>query len=191
MLRLYKSTIIVSGGFALVTLAAGIICEFVYIPHGVFVQNLSVGLFCSLLVVIITSVLQYGHAKTEKLVACGAALDHLISELDFVNSGISSNLPEDFYVKQFEDIDRALKHALFCSQDFAWFSKKKRTQEADVRASIEFMQFDFEGDSFSSKKDSVLALVQHKEFIHLIDAAIAFLEGTFYCDVLKWKKRKL
>lgn len=191
MLRLYKSTIIVSGGFALVTLAAGIICEFVYIPHGVFVQNLSVGLFCSLLVVIITSVLQYGHAKTEKLVACGAALDHLISELDFVNSCITKNLSEDYFVEKFDDIDRAFNQVFLYKQEFAWFSKKKRKQEDEVQWYTSIMQLDFERDRFSSKRDSVLALVQHKEFIHLIDAAIAFLEGTFYCDILKWKKRKL
>lgn len=59
MVKLYKRTIIASIGAALFFFVVSVVCEFLKFEHFGFAQNYCIGITCSLVVVVITSWLQY------------------------------------------------------------------------------------------------------------------------------------
>ena len=94
----YKRTIIASSGAALFFFAISVVCEMWHFEHYAFVQNYCIGIACSLVVVVITSQLQYKHEHNKLLAEYCTAVREMISVLGqafcgYEDSQISEQLP--------------------------------------------------------------------------------------------------
>ena len=81
MVKLCKRTVIASVGAALFFFAISVVCEMWHFEHYAFVQNYCIGIACSLVVVVITSQLQYKHEHNKLLAEYCTAVREMISVL--------------------------------------------------------------------------------------------------------------
>lgn len=109
MVNLYKNTIIASATAALLSIICAIICEIIIFPHNLLLQNFMVGIACSLLVVIITSILQYNHEHKCAFHDYSAALRKLILYLSFVYPDLEEMQEEKYYNKFYNELDQSFE----------------------------------------------------------------------------------
>ncbi len=173
MIILYKRTIIASIGAASVFFALSVMCEFMQFPHYQFALNYFAGITCSLIVVIITSYLQFKHENNRALDEYSAALRIMISALatafcGFEDGQIKDKLCESVCYKIKESFDSFER----CDKELVWFSIRKQKQQGLVYMSYQRLYCDFMGTFYRSKRDAFCKLRFHKEYIALIDSAL-------------------
>lgn len=187
MLKLYKSTIIVSLAVTIITLATSILCEKFIFPHALFVQNYSIGLTCSLIVVIITAALQYQYEHERLWKEYRTSLRQLIFIVGLIYPVSDDTLPGEFFDDLYSKAQKAFDNFRSINAELIWFSRKKAQKQEKVYDHFLSLWLDFHSPFFDSKL-SVLNLAHHKEFIPLIDSAADFLpDGYDKQDILQEK----
>jgi len=175
MLKLYKTTIIASTFAALFACIISIMCECIQFPHALLVQNYAVGISCSLVVVIITTVLQYLYEHKRVFNAYCSSLRKLVFVISiaFPPSEDVEDPSNEFYNRFFEQLDAAFKRFEKNERELYWFSRKKKKQQEEVYMCYAHLWIDFERQRFESAKACIEALENHPKFIPLINACIA------------------
>lgn len=175
MLKLYKTTIVASTFTAFFACIISIMCECIQFPHALLVQNYAVGISCSLVVVIITTVLQYSHEHKRVFDAYCSSLRDLVFciSIAFPSSEDNEDPSNGFYNYLFEKLDSAFKLFEKNNRDLFWFSKNKKKLQEDVYMCYAHLWIDFERQRFESAKACIEALENHPKFIPLINACIA------------------
>lgn len=191
MLRILKATLIGSLIMGLISLFGAILCELVLFPHVNFLQNLFIGLFCSLIVVAGTTAFQFFYTREDMVKQYGTSLRKLIWSIGMIYNVPLVNMDDNFYDVIFNRIDNSFKDVESCKLGRIWFRRKKTKQESEVFINYSIMQLDFERYRYESRKDAVLALVQHRNFRPLINATIALLEDDNNVYLLKQEKARV
>lgn len=174
MLKLYKTTIIASTFAALISCTLSIVCEFFSFSHALLLQNYAVGISCSLIVVIITTVLQYLHEHKKVYNTYCNSLQRLLSVLSTVFH-IGESFDDKTYDYLFEIVDTALNTFEKNNQHLLWFSRKKQKLQETVLKCFLPLWISFEQPRFESKKACIVALEKHPKYVPLIKAAIDIL----------------
>ena len=151
MLKLYKTTIIASTFAALISCTLSIVCEFFSFSHALLLQNYAVGISCSLIVVIITTVLQYLHEHKKVYNTYCNSLQRLLSVLSTVFH-IGESFDDKTYDYLFEIVDTALNTFEKNNQHLLWFSRKKQKLQETVLKCFLPLWISFEQPRFESKK---------------------------------------
>lgn len=185
MLKLYRSTIIASFVVATGALCTGLLCEWFRFPHWAFVQNLAIGLFCSLLVVIITSVLQYKHTQKKDFNEYARALWNLVSKMEEAYLIEDCAFMDEFYEPIFKKVDDAFVRFDLYVDELVWFSPKKQKYTDLVSTYCNRIHMNYIHKTLQSDKDAVLYLSGNKDYIEMIDASILLLEGTTIGEMLQ------
>ena len=188
MLKLYKRTIIATVIVAVLSLAVAVLCEVVVFPHCEFVQNFAMGLLCSLIVVIVTTLLQYFYEQKRVLADYSRALRWLVFRIGLVFGGID-NIGDEF----FEEIHSELKYAFNQlgrhNSELIWFSPAKRVQQENIHKQYAKIWIDFITPFPPAYREAISAIVRHQSYVPLIDAAMDFLPDGFDKESLERDKR--
>ncbi len=171
MVNLYKRTIIASATAALLSIICAIICEIIIFPHNLLLQNFMVGIACSLLVVIITSILQYNHEHKCVFHDFSAALRKLILHLSFVYPDLEEMQEEKYYNKFYNELDQSFESLVKADKQLCWFSPDKEKKQGKIRSIYVQMWIAFTKGYCTSKETAVRSLVKHNCYLPLINAA--------------------
>lgn len=173
MVKLYKSTIIASIGSALCFFVCSILCG----VNSAFAQNYFIGITCSLIVVVITSLLQYQYEQKKLQVAYFSAVREMISVLGNAFCGYEDNQMNDELceklckrVKDVLDLYEKANSALI------WFSTKKTKQQSALYMNYSKIYVDFSKHYHRSKRAAFHALRFHQNYIPLVDCALAIVQ---------------
>ena len=170
MVNLYKNTIIASATAALLSIICAIICEIIIFPHNLLLQNFMVGIACSLLVVIITSILQYNHEHKCAFHDYSAALRKLILYLSFVYPDLEEMQEEKYYNKFYNELDQSFESLVKADKQLCWFSSDKEKKQGKIRYIYAQMWIAFTKGYCTSKEAAVKSLVKHNCYLPLINA---------------------
>ena len=171
MVILYKRTIIASSVIAIVSVLGAISCEMIAFSHHVLFQNFMVGIACSLLVVIITTILQYNHEHRRVFSDYAASLRKLILHLTLVYPDLEDMHEEDTYSKLYHEFDQSFESLVNWDKQLDWFSIDKKRKQEKIRALYVIMWIDFTKGFCKTKESAVLALVHHPNYLPLVEAA--------------------
>ena len=185
MLKLYKTTIIVSSIIAVLALFIGLICEWFHFAHYAFIQNLAIGLFCSLLVVVITSVLQYKHTQKNVFGEYARALWNLVSQVGEAYRIGNRDFTDDFYKYIFQKIDDAFVRFDLYGDELVWFSPKKQQYAKMICFYENRMQINCIRKTLKSDKDAVLYLAGNQDYIAMINSAIQLLGNSTISELMR------
>ena len=170
MVNLYKNTIIASATAALLSIICAIICEIIIFPHNLLLQNFMVGIACSLLVVIITSILQYNHEHKCAFHYYSAALRKLILYFSFVYPDLEEMQEEKYYNKFYNELDQSFESLVKADKQLCWFSSDKEKKQEKIRSIYAPMWISFTKGYCTSKEAAVKSLVKHNCYLPLINA---------------------
>ena len=178
MVKLYKRTITASIVAAVVFFVISVICEFWNFNHYAFMQNYCVGIACSLVVVIITSLLQYKHEQSKLFAEYCTAVREMVSVLGQAFCGYEDSQLGD---KLCESLCNKI-HAAFdtydkCDKELIWFSKRKAKLQNAVLKNYRRLYIDFYADFYRSKRIAFVRLRFHKDYIPLVDSALALVQN--------------
>ena len=185
MLRLYKATIIVSACIGICALGVALLCECWQIPHGTLIQNLAIGLFCSLLVVVITSMLQFKYAQKDLVREYARALWHLANQIGMAYRAGDYNFSDEFYKELFGRIDAAFERFNSYSNEIVWFSPQKQKSTKMICLYKNRMQNNYLRKCLKSDKEAVQSFSRNADYIAMLDSSIALFSGTKIGEILK------
>ena len=171
MVILYKRTIIASSLIAILSVIGSVICEVISFAHSLLLQNFMVGIACSLLVVIITTVLQYNHEHSRVFAAYTSSLRKLILHLSFVYPDFEDLYEENTYGKFYNELDQSFEALVNWDKQLNWFSIDKKKKQEKIRTLYTKMWIDFTKGFCNSKGAAVLALIRHSNYLQLVEAA--------------------
>ena len=176
MINLYKRTIVASAIAAMIAMLVAVFCEAVVFAHNLLLQNIMVGLACSLIVVIITSILQYLHEQKRVFTEYSSALQKLIFYLSIVypETDVSSN--EGYYTKLYDKIDISFETVAKWDAELFWFSINKKRKQQKIREAYSKMWVAFVKGIGVRKENAVAVLFQNPQYLLLVDAAKNLLE---------------
>lgn len=170
MVILYKRTIIASSLIAILSVIGSVICEVISFAHNVLLQNFMVGIACSLLVVIITTVLQYNHEHRRVFSDYTSLLRKLILHLSFVYPGFEDLHEENTYEKFYNELDQTFESLVNWDKQLDWFAIDKKKKQEKIRTLYTKMWIDFTEGFCNSKEAAVLALIRHSNYLQFVEA---------------------
>ena len=190
MVKLYKRTIIASIGAALFFFAISVICEMWHFEHYAFVQNYCIGIACSLVVVVITSQLQYKHEHNKLLAEYCAAVREMISVLGQAFCGYGdSQISDKFCEMMCEKVKAALDAYEKTDKELIWFFKGKAKLQDAVLMNYRKIYIDFSEYYYKSKRKAFAGLRFHKSYIPLVDSALALVQNKWDRHSIEDNKR--
>lgn len=190
MVKLYKRTIIASIGAALFFFAISVICEMWHFEHYAFVQNYCIGIACSLVVVVITSQLQYKHEHNKLLAEYCAAVREMISVLGQAFCGYEdSQISDKFCEMMCERVKAALDAYEKTDKELIWFFKGKAKLQDAVLINYRKIYIDFSEYYYKSKRRAFAGLRFHKSYIPLVDSALALVQNKWDRHSIEDNKR--
>jgi len=187
MLRLYKNTIICSALALGICIAVSILCERFTIPHSGLIQNFSIGTTCSLLVVVITTVLQYRYEHDRGLSNYYSLFRRLCFHLSLVCEDLSDS-EIDTMRKWLDNDIRAFEKS---NKVLTWFSLRKKRQQAKVNHEFSYIFLAFEKQRFEQHKCLIEQLCGNEHIARMIDLAILFFTNEFDIKALEESKRSI
>lgn len=171
MVTLYKRTIFASSVIAVLSVFGAIICEMIVFPHNLLIQNFMVGIACSLMVVIITTILQYNHEHRRVFSDYASSLRKLILHLSFVYPDLEDMHEEKAYNKFYHELDQSFEALVNWDKQLDWFSVDKKKKQEKTRSLYTKMWVDFTKGFCESKESAVLSLALHPNYVQLVEAA--------------------
>ena len=178
MLKLYRKTYICSIGAAIMFFVASIAFEMSTLSRAAFAVNYCTGIACSLVVVIITSYLQYKHEQTEIFAEYSTALRELISLLGQAFCGYDTNdISDKFCESRCAEINKAFDAYFKLDEELLWIARKKVNQQRNVLKSAQKLYIDFHKHYYKSKKDAFCDLRFNGGYIPLTDNALAIVKN--------------
>lgn len=178
MLKLYRKTYICSIGAAIVFFVLSIVFELWTFNHSTFALNYYTGITCSLIVVIITSYLQYKQEQTEIIIKYSTALRDLISFLGRAFCGYEKEKTSDQFCDSLcVEINEAFDNLLKLDEELLWISKRKINQQKAALKSAQKLYVDFHRYYHKSKKDTFCNLYFNVEYIPLTNNALAIVKN--------------
>lgn len=139
------------------------------------VQNYSIGLACSLLVVIITTHVQYKSLLISKYAEYICAIEDLIFELYNTSS---ANLAGNQYDEAYGKIDRCFKEVRRGSEGIYFFVSSRNRQKQNCDEVFKNMYLDLLHYVGRSKRDAVEFVTSKEYIISAINNFVAFLPDT-------------
>ena len=190
MVKLYKRTVIASVGAALFFFAISVVCEMWHFEHYAFVQNYCIGIACSLVVVVITSQLQYKHEHNKLLAEYCTAVREMISVLGQAFCGYEdSQISDKFCEMMCEKVKVTLDAYEKIDKELIWFFKGKAKLQDAVRMNYRKIYIDFSEYYYKSKRKAFAGLRFHKSYIPLVDSALALVQNKWDRHSIEDNKR--
>lgn len=190
MVKLYRRTIIASIGAALFLFAISVVCEMWHFEHYAFVQNYCIGIACSLVVVVITSQLQYKHEHNKLLAEYCTAVREIISVLGQAFCGYEdSQISDKFCEMMCEKVKTALDAYEKTDKELIWFFKGKAKLQDTVLMNYRKIYIDFSEYYYKSKRKAFAGLRFHKSYIPLVDSALALVQNKWDRHSIEDNKR--
>ena len=190
MVKLYKRTIIASIGAALFFFVVSVVCEFLKFEHFGFAQNYCIGITCSLVVVVITSWLQYKHEHDRLFAEYCAAVREMVSVLGQAFCGYDdSQISDKFCEMMCETIGAAFDAYEKCDKELIWFFKGKAKLQEAVLLNYRDIHIYFSEHYYKSKRAAFTGLRFHESYIPLVDSALALVQNKRDRHSIKDSKR--
>lgn len=178
MLKVYKNTILICFAIEIITFAVSILCENAAFEHSGIIQDYSIGIACSLLVVSITTLVQYNHehnqvcrkyviALKRMLRAMNRAMNRLKYEKELSRTDII--LLDDGILEASQEVDEL-------SMQLCWFhiSKNKLHKEVE-KGMLNVFKVYFMG-RIESREKAIESVFHSKRLTELYEAIWRFMD---------------
>lgn len=190
MAGLYKRTIIASIGAALAFFIVSVVCEIWKFEHYAFLQNYCIGIACSLVVVVITSQLQFKHEHNKLLAEYCTAVREMISVLGQAFCGYDDVQISDKFCEMMCERIRAANDAYEkCDKELIWFFKRKAKLQYAVLVNYQKIYIDFSEQYYKCKRTAFTRLRFHESYIPLVDSALALVQNRWDRHSIEDSKR--
>lgn len=178
MLKLYKRTIIVSIWIFIIFLMFSIILKILYSNSDIisFVQNYIIGITCSILVVIITTFLQYKSEHERVMSEFVSTLRRLILNLSVALSYQEENVEERFCREIIEKIKSDCDKLNQLNQTFCSFSKKFRQKHIELVKIIIKLYIPLLSNQNALYYDMIIEKIDYPTYIELAQKSKDFID---------------
>lgn len=177
MLKLYRKTIYCGISGVLIGVIVSYICERVAFSYGALIQNFFVGIACSLLVVIITTLLQYHFEHHNIFKRYKNQFHTLCFHLSLINADMNNkqiNLMREWLDNDF----RSLRNI---SKELCWFSPKKQVQQTKVFFEFECLYFEFEKQRFNPPDSLINCFIGNEHLNKMLNYGTIFFTTSPKC----------
>ena len=177
MLKLYKRTIIVSIWIFVILLTSSVILKILFPNNDTisFLQNYIIGITCSILVVIITTFLQYKSEYEKVMSAFTSVLRQSILNLTVALSYQEKNVEEKFCRRIIEKIKDDFGKFNQLNQSFCCFSKKNHQKYMELAKIILKLYIPLIVDSEKTYYDMVKEKIDYPTYIELAQKINGFI----------------
>ena len=177
MLKLYKRTIIVSIWIFVILLTSSVILKILFPNNDTisFLQNYIIGITCSILVVIITTFLQYKSEYEKVMSAFTSVLRQSILNLTVALSYQEKNVEEKFCRRIIEKIKDDFGKFNQLNQSFCCFSKKNHQKYMELAKIILKLYIPLIVDSEKTYYDMVKEKIDYPTYIELAQKINEFI----------------
>ena len=192
MLKLYKRTIIVSIWIFIILLTSSVTLKILFPNNDTisFLQNYIIGITCSILVVIITTFLQYKSEYEKVMSEFTSVLRQAILNLTVALSYQEKNVEEKFCRRIIEKIKDDFDKFNQLNQSFCCFSKKNHQKYVELAKIILKLYVSLIVDSEKSYYDMIKEKIDYPTYIELAQKTNEFISddinnSTFPADIFK------
>jgi len=180
MLKLYKRTLVISYIITTIFLLLSVLCEFISFSHSVLILNYSTGITCSLIVVIITTELQYLHEHARIRREYCSELQELAFHIAIIFSLSETESREEQYKLSYDWMKDSLDKTMSSDRELTWFSRKKKKSQEQITAPLYKLWLEFYKVTHKEFKVAVLNIKKHHACFELFDSIINFLPEDDY-----------
>ena len=123
MMKLYKKTIIVAKAMAICFFILSVICEFFEFAHKAIIQSYASGITCSLIVVIVTTYLQFKHTQERLLDEIASSLNSFFFHRYYAVNALLSNkiYADELWGHLHDEIETSIQEVSDKSREICFF----------------------------------------------------------------------
>lgn len=183
--KLYKNTLIISIIVFCVCIALSIVFEFTCISKFQVVSLLSdymIGIACSIIVVIITTFLQFKYEQRK-------LLNSILSDVQFfffdyllivISLDPSEETPDKLWEYYYDKIYNGIRNISSQLLNIEWLTKKKTITAGNLEKAVLHVMMDIAKCSGKTKKDSLISVLDQTWLNEIKDNSLALAESNQY-----------
>lgn len=184
-MKLYKNTLIISIIVFCVCIALSIVFEFTCISKFQVVSFLSdymIGIACSIIVVIITTFLQFKYEQRK-------LLNSILSDVQFfffdyllivISLDPSEETPDKLWEYYYDKIYNGIRNISSQLLNIEWLTKKKTITAGNLEKAVLHVMMDIAKCSGKTKKDSLISVLDQTWLNEIKDNSLALAESNQY-----------
>lgn len=184
-MKLYKNTLIISIIVFCVCIALSIVFEFTCISKFQVVSLLSdymIGIACSIIVVIITTFLQFKYEQRK-------LLNSILSDVQFfffdyllivISLDPSEETPDKLWEYYYDKIYNGIRNISSQLLNIEWLTKKKTITAGNLEKAVLHVMMDIAKCSGKTKKDSLISVLDQTWLNEIKDNSLALAESNQY-----------
>lgn len=183
--KLYKNTLIISIIVFCVCIALSIVFEFTCISKFQVVSFLSdymIGIACSIIVVIITTFLQFKYEQRK-------LLNSILSDVQFfffdyllivISLDPSEETPDKLWEYYYDKIYNGIRNISSQLLNIEWLTKKKTITAGNLEKAVLHVMMDIAKCSGKTKKDGLISVLDQTWLNEIKDNSLALAESNQY-----------
>lgn len=184
-MKLYKNTLIISIIVFCVCIALSIVFEFTCISKFQVVSFLSdymIGIACSIIVVIITTFLQFKYEQRK-------LLNSILSDVQFfffdyllivISLDPSEETPDKLWEYYYDKIYNGIRNISSQLLNIEWLTKKKTITAGNLEKAVLHVMMDIAKCSGKTKKDGLISVLDQTWLNEIKDNSLALAESNQY-----------
>lgn len=189
MIKLYKRTIVVSILLSLIIMIYSVLAEFILKPilpsFFQFTENISIGIACSLLVVVITTYFQFKDEQNKLIDKCISDItllifDFLIIDIELKDDSIDYKNSHDRFMNHLSVAKRSCESIL-------WFSPFKKRIMSNILKHISSIASNYLTNINKNYRDQLLTMHLEKsnEFVSICNETVKLTTCEYKISQLK------
>ncbi len=202
-MKLYKITAIISFIVFGVCLLCSVILGFIPSENNTWIillQNYAVGIACSILVVIITTLLQFNFEQQKeknKLISDIRTL-FLHYYLSVLSADPNEKTSQQMWNHYYDRIESCIDDISTCLSNLDWFRKKHLNNANDIHYAVLQLRISLYKNNRQSKEDAVRSILNHSAFDDIEEKSLLYAKNDYdkksieeYSDKAKEEIEKL
>lgn len=184
MMKLYKKTIVVSKIMAICFFILSVVCEFFEFTHKAIIQSYTSGIACSLIVVIVTTYLQFKYEQERLLDEIASNLNSFFFHRYYAVRDLLSNKTYTVELWEYlhDMIENNIQEISDKSREIRFFNKETESKVIELCGRIQLIQADCLDGNFQSKKKALEKIVFSKNIDRIEELAFVIVKEGFYKD---------
>lgn len=182
-MKLYKKTLVISYIIFFIVLAISVVIELLNLNLRWldFFKNYSTGIACSIIVVIVTTYLQFKHEREKKLNEISSKIGmfffkYIILIISLYPEEQTTKVEHKRYYDEFHNITYEIIKELF---EITWFSKRKNKLAYDLQTDFMRLYLDMSIDLDKPKKFAIESIANSSLIDNILEKTLLFVKNEY------------
>lgn len=182
MMKLYKKTIIVTRVMLICFFILSVLCEFFEFAHEAIIQSYASGIACSLIVVIVTTYLQFKHEQARLLDEIASSLNSFFFHRYYAVNALLSNkvYADELWEHLYDEIETSIQEVSDKSRKMCFFNKEMSSKVIELCGRMQLIQADCLDVEYKSTKKTLEKIVYNDNIGRIEELALAIEKEGFY-----------